>query len=393
MPRSYAAYIATAMMLYVAGVDVEGFGVVGALSKQAGVFLILSLGLYYLLRRRTWEYGYFDRRVALIFLVFIVYGFVSLYWTFSSPATVTATFAWLYIASLCVVLSGLKDEDCFEVFLNVVFVFCLAGVARIFIGVDAFVVNQGVERFQGVFFGPHALAAPTALGMIILVSGVVRQRVAVRLLYFLVIGLSLYFTYSRQAFLAALVGMFLTLLLKVGSVVRTRTIIVLILSAVAFGVVAELKGGVSQDVIARGEGDDVTTLTGRTLIWRAAAELIGEKPFFGYGFGAGGAALEDYYAAGVAGWRTFNVHNGFLQAQLDLGLVGMTLFLLLFGYFVRATFFSRDYLRIGLAGAVLLITMVERGAYGLGGLVVTLFVFFAFRQPRNLYMRGEFGDG
>lgn len=370
-------------MLYVAGVDVEDFGVLGALSKQIAVVVILSLGFYFVLRKSTWDSGRFDRRVAILFFGFVVYGFVSLYWTFNTQATVTAIVAWLYIASLCVIFSGIADEDCFRVFLDVIFAFCLAGFVRIFVGSEAFVVNQGVERFQGVFFGPHALAAPTALALVILVSGVVYQRFFNKLFYFSAIGLSLYLTFSRQAYLAALVGIFLTLLLKVGSVVRTRTIVVLVLSSVLFGIVAEMKGGVSQDVIARGEGDDVTTLTGRTFIWRAAAELISERPFLGYGFGAGGAALEDYYAAGVAGWRTFNTHNGFLQAQLDLGVVGIFLFLCLFLYFVRGAFFSRDHLRVGLAGAVLLITMVERGAYGLGGLVVTIFLFFAFRQSSS----------
>lgn len=368
-------------MLYVAGVDVEDFGALGALSKQIAVVFILSSGFYFLLRKSTWDSGCFDRRVAILFVGFVLYGFVSLYWTFNAQATVTAIVAWLYIASLCVIFSGIGDEDCFRVFLDVIFAFCLAGFVRVLVGSEAFVVNQGVERFQGVFFGPHALAAPTALALVILASGVVYQRVFTKFIYFSVIGLSLYLTFSRQAYLAALVGIFLTLLLRVGGVVRTRTIVVLILSSVLFGIVAEMKGGVSQDVIARGEGDDVTTLTGRTFIWRAAAELISEKPFLGYGFGAGGAALEDYYAAGVAGWRTFNTHNGFLQAQLDLGVVGLFLFLCLFLYFIRGAFFCRDHLRVGLAGAILLITMVERGAYGLGGLVVTLFLFFAFRQP------------
>jgi exopolysaccharide production protein ExoQ len=79
--------------------------------------------------------------------------------------------------------------------------------------------------------------------------------------------------------------------------------------------------GVITDLLGR-----ESNLTGRAEIWAAVQRRIEEKPFLGYGYGAfwGG---EKYDAIGYI-WREVDfkaraAHNGWLDAWLEMGMVGL----------------------------------------------------------------------
>ncbi|MBW4593975.1 MAG: O-antigen ligase family protein [Brasilonema angustatum HA4187-MV1] len=89
-----------------------------------------------------------------------------------------------------------------------------------------------------------------------------------------------------------------------------------------------------------GLGRDAT-FTGRTPIWTYALGRLMERPLLGYGRGAFWAPKSPYaIEAGQAlgtGWVAPHGHNGFLDIALDLGLIGFSLFLIIyFTAFVRA---------------------------------------------------------
>jgi O-antigen ligase len=74
-------------------------------------------------------------------------------------------------------------------------------------------------------------------------------------------------------------------------------------------------------------GRDVT-LTGRTALWAAVLQTIGERFWLGYGY-------ETFWLSNLAfrvavdegaGWTAPNAHNGFLEITLDLGILGLLLF-------------------------------------------------------------------
>lgn len=72
-----------------------------------------------------------------------------------------------------------------------------------------------------------------------------------------------------------------------------------------------------------------TTLTGRTLLWAAVLYKIWQRPWLGYGYGGFWRGWEGE-SADV--WRTVNwevphAHNGLLDLWLDLGLLGLTVFI------------------------------------------------------------------
>ncbi|NET33471.1 MAG: O-antigen ligase family protein [Cyanothece sp. SIO1E1] len=76
-------------------------------------------------------------------------------------------------------------------------------------------------------------------------------------------------------------------------------------------------------------GKDLT-FTGRTDLWALVMEMIAQRPWLGYGFrgfwrGWNGASA---YIWSVETWHPVHAHNGYLDLWLDLGLVGMVVFLL-----------------------------------------------------------------
>ena len=90
-------------------------------------------------------------------------------------------------------------------------------------------------------------------------------------------------------------------------------------------------------------GKDVT-LTGRTDLWQAVINEIQQKPIFGYGYRAywRGWSGPSAYLWLQFPWLPPHAHNGFLDVWLDLGLIGLFIFLI--GYaiaYLRALFWAR----------------------------------------------------
>ena len=104
--------------------------------------------------------------------------------------------------------------------------------------------------------------------------------------------------------------------------------------AVPFFIVAIfIGGGVSMLLVSSAEdilaifGRDFT-LSGRTDLWIAVLEKIGERPWLGYGYGGfwlgfNGESVDVWNAVK---WHPPHSHNGFLDLWLDLGLLGLSIF-------------------------------------------------------------------
>jgi exopolysaccharide production protein ExoQ len=86
------------------------------------------------------------------------------------------------------------------------------------------------------------------------------------------------------------------------------------------------------------------TLTGRGDLWPLVWDKIWERPWLGYGFsgfwqGFDGESASVWYASR---WTPPNAHNGLLDLWLELGLLGVMIFLI--GFF-RLLFKSLSYIR------------------------------------------------
>jgi exopolysaccharide production protein ExoQ len=83
-------------------------------------------------------------------------------------------------------------------------------------------------------------------------------------------------------------------------------------------------------------GKDVT-LTGRTGIWRAVTDSIAKRPLFGYGYQAFWLGLEgeSYRVILAVSWVLAQAQNGFLDVMLEMGVVGLAIVVLVFGFAFR----------------------------------------------------------
>ena len=94
------------------------------------------------------------------------------------------------------------------------------------------------------------------------------------------------------------------------------------------------------------------TLTGRTGIWSAVLESIAKRPLLGYGYQAFWLGLEgeSYRVILAVSWVLAQAQSGFLDIVLEMGLVGLTLVLLVFGFAFRdavvCLFRCRDHARL-----------------------------------------------
>ena len=78
--------------------------------------------------------------------------------------------------------------------------------------------------------------------------------------------------------------------------------------------------------------DKDITLSGRTLLWDTLWDFIIQRPWLGYGYGSFFSAegREVNLLWQVHGWSPVHAHNGYIQLWLNLGLIGLIIFI--FGY-------------------------------------------------------------
>lgn len=73
-----------------------------------------------------------------------------------------------------------------------------------------------------------------------------------------------------------------------------------------------------------------SSLTGRTQLWSLVENMIRARSWFGYGYGGFWLGFQGPSAPvwRATGWNPPNAHNGFLDLMLDLGIVGLIIFVL-----------------------------------------------------------------
>lgn len=113
------------------------------------------------------------------------------------------------------------------------------------------------------------------------------------------------------------------------------------LLVVSLGSIAIVSGAISlwfvenlESIVVDVLGKDLT-LTGRTDLWMTVLEMIRQRPWLGYGYQAFWNGLNGPSAVvwRAEAWQVPDAHNGFLDLLLQLGIVGMAVFLI--GYFAN----------------------------------------------------------
>lgn len=73
---------------------------------------------------------------------------------------------------------------------------------------------------------------------------------------------------------------------------------------------------------------DVGTLTGRTELWSELLTYVGAHPVAGYGFEGFWGPMHTASVSIALGWVVPHAHNGYIEMLLDLGIVGLVLFVI-----------------------------------------------------------------
>jgi exopolysaccharide production protein ExoQ len=266
-----------------------------------------------------------DVWLAILFVMCVV----STAWSIAAEDTLRRSFALFmtaglgyYVAALFPPLSQLRM---LAVSLTLAVVFGLAvGFLMPEAGVMS-VLHPGAWR--GVFVNKNQFGAVAALSFVTLqLLWILDGAPRVWLVPALIASLTALLLSNSLTALVTAMGVALVL----GLVVTVRrgslgSTLVLASSCAAGGVLLLS----SLDTVLAWSGRD-PTLTGRTLIWSEAWALIEERPVLGHGYGAfwveSGEPASLLQAA--VQWATPTAHSGYLDLLLQLGVVGLILFLL-----------------------------------------------------------------
>lgn len=192
-----------------------------------------------------------------------------------------------------------------------------------------FLMDSGY-RFSGTLFPGHqgAQCGILLLALVWLAGERRSGRIAVVLCGVIVFGFLL-LTKARTSVASAFLGIFFLWFIqdRLGSLSFAMLGGV---AAVASGALLALNGyfpgAVSVLTLGRGP-EDAGTLTGRVPLWQALLEQVQERPLIGYGYNGymeGDRALR--IANEVGAWSFGGAHNAYLSVVLNLGLVGLALF-------------------------------------------------------------------
>ncbi len=268
-------------------------------------------------------------------LVMPILCVLSALWSSAAAETLRYAAQLLFSAFLGVYLTRVMTPARFAtVFLYAMFVFCILSVLDGTQGPSAegpvLIGLTGSKNQMGFAAMYLLLAAVTAL-VLPRISALTRW---VALLAFPIAAYILYGSHAATAVLMAAAGIALLLALWFSQRLppngRLATLIgVLLILTPLTALTPEATDFVNRFMFETLNKDP--TLTGRTILWARADELIAQRPIFGWGYQA--IWMSDSMEAiglrrltGVTDGRTFHFHHQFRQVGVDTGFVGLIVF-------------------------------------------------------------------
>lgn len=231
-------------------------------------------------------------------------------------------------------------------FLNAVlwiwFAVCLLSLVSIFVFPTTVVYDFGADLsgegrfFRGLFSKPAMLGS--AAGLMVGIAAFKSHSIVARYVVIAIGVLCLAKTGSRTFWVALLAAMSSTLWLYKPKYRVALVTCIGLLSAILFlWLSGTIPGG---EVILRAlRMESIGHLSGRTNLWEAAFQAIGNSPYVGFGYTKGAEGLLSLgprlwdYLPNIRGLprepiANFSLHNGYMQALMDSGYIGLALYVL-----------------------------------------------------------------
>jgi len=270
-------------------------------------------------------------------LAFLAWCLLSALWSIDQHSTLEATWFYLQITLVAVVVAANVDSVIFAAGLS------LGGVMVVGASVWAFETQQvgayyvGVDRIVmlGLSMNMNILAYTLVIALVGCLSLALPKRRWTWVLWLATLatlGYGVVRAGSATGYLGA-ICLAVVAVLFASPIARElrRTTVAALFAALVFVIGALLT------VVAL-LGKDLTTVSDRLPFWEATLEVTGDAPFAGFGWGAVWRNLwwanptndvaEQIYAA--AGLRLTHGHNNFVQIAPELGLVGVALAVAIF---------------------------------------------------------------
>ena len=299
----------------------------------SAVLLVTVLGILVL---ATAPRGMLGRmRISTAAVAFIGWCLISALWVFDSTLYINRSERFL-IPSLVFLAIGASTPARVIMRGFLLGFYTMVGYTVLTIATKASAREQQATSYEGALAGWHgpfdhknALSTLLVVGVVVMLA--FESRRAVRLVVFAIIGVLLIGSRSGTG-LAGMIFVF-TAWNWLRTFIKQRNRMSAPFVLVSFvGLVASLVAGLSTlPIILAAYGKD-TTFTGRTNIWSGVLWAIRQRPLLGYGYS--GVWVSDnreptFSMMRRIGFRAFHAHNGALDVVLQVGLVGLILFLCL----------------------------------------------------------------
>jgi len=353
------------------------------------IFENLKIKKYYLL---PWH-----NIIFLFPFFYILLAFASISWTYNIDSTMKS---WLLLLSMVMlaelIVSKIKLDSFITLSLYVLDIIIVLSLLLDILGVNftkMYFVHD-VVRYAGITYGAHAIAQVALIALIFRMYFIIKKQNKIDLFNILMLFFYLYSIYlsdSRQVQVAiivmSLIGLHLFLKSKFSNLIVLYVPLIVVFLMVIFFININIV-----ESMQRTGSEDVYTFTGRTYIWSASIDLIKERYFMGYGFGAGGDALYDYYGT-LSLWTTYSAHNLYIQQLLDLGVIGLSFVLTMIIYYIYISIKLKESLFLFYILMILVIGMMERSLSGAPGLLYFFFIIFFFYMKKIVFYKNHFIKG
>jgi O-antigen ligase len=281
------------------------------------------------------RFKYFYKNLLLTFnepflWVLLATTFFSVVWSDNPDATLQSSSIFLLVSFFAVYIGSQYTWQKLLSFLR----WSSGLVALLSLPASVILPSYGVDYVKGGWKGilghPNPLAQLMALNILFWSLHLVNKPKNPRLSIVIIITslIVLVFTSSAGSLCIFIILGSLTFLLRFLKSLKFRWALVSILLfiTVSIGMTSWITSNLEN--ILKALGRDLS-FTGRTPLWEGVVEKIGQKLFLGYGYGAFWESEDNLaYIQKAAGWVAHQPHNGFLALLLDLGLLGLLLFLL-----------------------------------------------------------------
>jgi O-antigen ligase len=268
--------------------------------------------------------------VMILMAAYVIWASVTYFWSGDPELTIEIILSYVQLLVMVWLIWQLAPDRRRQVMLMQSY---LAGTALSAAGTVLVTLTNGMSGRQGAFnMNPNDVGLRLALGLPIAIYLSAREKSAIKVwlyrLYMVLCAVAIFSTASRGALLAlCAAGLMIPLTFRHWSARQRAAMAVVGVLGVVVAIALvprsawERLGTTSQEVSSG-------TMDSRTVIWHAGMDVFLEHPFVGVGIGSFPVSMERQV---VTPWVA---HNTFLSILVEQGVIGFSLFLMMFAAMV-----------------------------------------------------------